>query len=612
MKRKTQPYPTRRGLLFILTIFALPLGTNADSVLNSKHNLAVSGPGTVKASTETAVCIFCHTPHRASTAGPLWNHSSSAATYIPYSSATMKASVGQPNGASKLCLGCHDGTVALGMLNSRSSLTAMQGGVTVMPTGPTNMGTDLSQDHPISFTYNSALASADGHLADPSTLTGKVRLDHNGQMQCTACHNPHDNQYGNFLVMENTGSTLCATCHNDPLMTGAAHLTSIAPLTSNLTSVSAQGAGSTSVTPKSAIRRAASLPSSHPAKTVAANGCNNCHGTHAAGGRKRLLLNAREEQTCFACHNGTVVRQRLEPEFNKLSVHPVLQTSQLHDSGENLLNAPRHVACSDCHNSHALKKSNTQSPGMSESIREVKGVNRSGSFVASISREYELCFRCHSDNVTRKPASVNRVSPETNMRQAFNPNNRSYHPVVEIGKSQNVPSLLPPYTTGATIKCTSCHNNDQGPGAGGSGPGGPHGSAFAPLLERRLITTDQVGESAANYALCYKCHNRDSILSDQSFRAMNRLGQDRGHRFHEVEQKAACTTCHDSHGVANNKHLINFNPNYVTPSSTGRIEYTSTGLFRGNCTLTCHSANHTRSSYPDSLTATPAMFRRKR
>ena len=604
-------------LLFLLVSgFLHPIHVRANSVLDSKHNLSASGPGTLKAATERDVCIFCHTPHRAGGEQPLWNHKGSNSSYIPYSSATMKAVVGQPNGASKLCLSCHDGTVALGMVNSGSTPISMQGGVSTMPSGAGNLGTDLSQNHPISFTYDSALTAANGQLRDPTTLTGKVKLDHNSQMQCTACHNPHDDQYGKFLVMENTGSALCATCHNDTLWTSSAHNTSTAPLSGMASALSVQSA-----TSSVSKRKGASTPPVKPgAKTVAANACNNCHAPHKAAGHKQLLLNAREEQTCFTCHNGTVGRQNLQAEFSKISVHPVLETSQLHNSGEDLVNGPRHVSCSDCHNSHAAKRSNSNATRNSAgsgapasgAILGVKGVNRSGSLLNSVTREYELCFRCHGDNVVRKAATVNRITPETNTRQAFNPANRSYHPVVAAGKNSNVPSLLPPYTTGATIGCIDCHNNDQGPGAGGTGPSGPHGSAFAPLLERRLITTDQVGESAANYALCYKCHSRDSILSDQSFRALNSSGKDRGHRFHIVDQKAACTTCHDSHGVANNMHLINFNPQYVTAASNGRIEYKSTGILRGNCTLTCHGANHVGATYPDPLVLSPALQRFKR
>src|SRR5580765_584735 len=153
-----------------------PFTALPDTILNSKHNLSVSGPGTVKAATETEVCIFCHTPHRATGEQPLWNHAASSATYTPYSSSTLKATVGQPTGASRLCLSCHDGTVALGLVNSRGTTIAMQGGVTTMPSGAGNLGTDLSQTHPVSFVYDANLAVANGKLKDPSLLKDKVRL----------------------------------------------------------------------------------------------------------------------------------------------------------------------------------------------------------------------------------------------------------------------------------------------------------------------------------------------------------------------------------------------------------------------------------------------------
>lgn len=39
-----------------------------------------------------------------------------------------------------------------------------------MPGGPSNLGTDLSGDHPISFVYDQALAQQDSHVKDPATL----------------------------------------------------------------------------------------------------------------------------------------------------------------------------------------------------------------------------------------------------------------------------------------------------------------------------------------------------------------------------------------------------------------------------------------------------------
>jgi hypothetical protein len=228
----------------------------------------------------------------------------------------------------------------------------------------------------------------------------------------------------------------------------------------------------------------------------------------------------------------------------------------------------------------------------------VKGETSAGIVVTAVNSEYELCFRCHADSIGRGPARVNRQIFETNKRFQFDPSNISYHPVETVGKNPNVPSLLAPLTTGSRIYCTDCHNNDQGTKAGGAGPNGPHGSIYTPILERQLMLTDGTLESIGSYALCYKCHDRDRILGDQSFRAMNAQGQDRGHRFHIVDQKTACTTCHDSHGVKTQAKLMNFNRDYVTPSSNGRLEYVSGGTFSGNCSLTCHGTDHAATSYP--------------
>jgi hypothetical protein len=108
------------------------------------------------------------------------------------------------------------------------------------------------------------------------------------------------------------------------------------------------------------------------------------------------------------------------------------------------------------------------------------------------------------------------------------------------------------------------------------------------LLERQLVFSDFGTETPASYALCYKCHSRQSILADQSFKY---------HRKHVVDDKTACTTCHDSHGVANNPHLINFNRNYASPSSNGRLEFISHGASGGTCSVKCHGYDHRATPY---------------
>ena len=554
------------GWILVAAVFAVATALRADSVLNSKHDLSVTGPGPIKAATESEVCLFCHTPHRGTGDAPLWNHAMSAATYTPYFSSTIKATVGQPTGSSKLCLSCHDGTVALGMIQNPNTTIAMQSGVTTMPAGPSRLGTDLSDDHPVSLTYDSALASANGELKDPSTLTEKVRLDENNQLQCTSCHNPHDDQYGKFLVKPNVAGELCNTCHDKSYWSTSSHATST-----------------------KTWNGAPPDPWPHTENTtVAANACESCHAPHNAGTKPRLLNFALEEDNCFSCHNGHVAAKNLEPEFNKFSVHPIADTTGIHDPTEDIVNGPRHVECADCHNAHAAKSQAAIAPSASGALAGVKGITSAGTLINPLTKDYELCFRCHADSISRGPALVNRQFVQTNTRLEFDPGNASYHPIVSAGKNPNVPSLISPMTTATIMYCGDCHNNDQGPGNGGSGPKGPHGSNYRPILERQLDLTDDTTESPAAYALCYKCHSRSSILANESFPT---------HYRHVVTDKIACTSCHDPHGVQNAAHLINFNRDYATPSSRGLLEFVDQGTLHGNCSMTCHGHDHDRVAY---------------
>ncbi len=556
----------------------------AESILKSPHNLSANSTATVRAETEDQVCIFCHTPHRGSREAPLWNHLSSGTTYTPYSSTTTKALIGQPNGASKVCLSCHDGTVALGSVHSRSKPVAMRDKVVNMPQGKSLLGTDLSDDHPISFMYDASLKAQNAQLADPKTLVKKVKLDHFNQMQCTSCHNPHDNQYGKFLVQDNTGSALCLNCHQQTSWSTSSH--AVSKKTWNGVGVN---------------------PWPHTAwKTVAENGCENCHAPHNAGGKQRLMNYAVDEQNCYSCHNGNVAAKNITADFNKPSAHPIALSRGVHDEAENPLTAARHVQCADCHNPHATSATTAGKtvvagggPQLSRAIAGVKGVSAAGTVVGRIASEDELCYRCHSDSSSRAQAKVARQFAQTNTRLQFSPGNASFHPVQSQGRNPNVPSLILPWRTTSRMQCTDCHNSDQSPAAGGGGANGPHGSAFAPLLERQLVLTDFSPESAANYALCYKCHSRDSLLSDQSFK---------GHRMHIVEQQTACTTCHDSHGVGAQPNLVNFNRAYVTPSpSNKRLDFIKTGVFSGNCSLTCHGHDHAAAAYsPYLVNSTPS------
>lgn len=120
----------KRPLAIALAALAPALAAQPGSVADTPHNLSVSGPGPIRAASEDRVCIFCHTPHGARATAPLWNRNDSTASYLPYDSPTLNADPGQPTGSSKLCLSCHDGTIALG--STATGTIAMAGGVTTL------------------------------------------------------------------------------------------------------------------------------------------------------------------------------------------------------------------------------------------------------------------------------------------------------------------------------------------------------------------------------------------------------------------------------------------------------------------------------------------------
>ena len=182
------------------------------SIIGTKHDLSNYGWGTDQ------TCKFCHTPHNAQSSqlAPLWNHGSAATViYNLYgeggSSPTFKATntISQPSGSTKACMSCHDGTVAMDTFGTQTGTHKMG--------GKSNLGADLRNDHPVSFTYDSALATADGHLAMPVSGSWvdagrKVPL-FNSKMECASCHDVHDDSNSPFLRKNNVGSALCLSCH---------------------------------------------------------------------------------------------------------------------------------------------------------------------------------------------------------------------------------------------------------------------------------------------------------------------------------------------------------------------------------------------------------------
>ena len=371
-------------LLALLLVLALPArladAQRVSDVRGTRHNLSTSGTGGTHAGTggTSEVCVFCHTPHGATQAdqggtllrAPLWNRRVPAGTtYTPYASSSMDAQAivdgfnAQPGGSSKLCLSCHDGTLAIGnvnVLNGQSNVTIPMVGTgpggTMPPGAGTStgftrfLGTDLRNDHPISVTFNAALAARDGELRSvdgqqrypagsgsvlavrgpgvkpllPLEATGGGGPGNNGQVQCATCHDPHirelDASKGNqkFLRAQRfqeaapaathnaAADIICLSCHDKNGSFGSwAHSAHAKP----------------SVADETYRDAAATLREFPTGLPVWKASCLNCHDTHTVQGARRLTregsdgvlppgnpLAARQggnpalENTCYQCH----------------------------------------------------------------------------------------------------------------------------------------------------------------------------------------------------------------------------------------------------------------------------------------------------------------------
>ncbi len=356
-------------------------------------NLANRAPGesttrVLRATTEPQICVFCHTPHAAETTqGPLWNRKLNEGTYDTYSSSSLDAitqtpgTLDQPNGVSKLCLSCHDGTMAIGAVNVLNGTLTDQNPLTEdiamtatppsqspngrMPvgagvtTGFTRfLGTDLTNDHPISVLYDDDLALRDGDMRMPSQTpnivvrgvdpvrpkitdiqlepppTGTVGQT-GGLVQCNSCHDPHiiddtENYNIKFLRLNRLqkapapqadGATfnpdtdiICLACHDKAGWANSAH-------------------ANEQVADEIYQAGAAAVREFPPRTQVWESACLACHDTHTVEGSRRLLREGTDdvsvptaessgypikpgggrfaiEETCYACHSGSLANRK--------------------------------------------------------------------------------------------------------------------------------------------------------------------------------------------------------------------------------------------------------------------------------------------------------------
>jgi hypothetical protein len=214
-------------------------------VNGSLHDMTKVVPGT--ADDMGRVCVYCHTPHHAvvkdgSANLPLWNHTITPDNqFTPYTWATPNNSndgafdiIDPLAGPSRLCMSCHDGSIAV---DEHGSAFAQAGGTTIATVnnldyqGRANLTKDLSNTHPIGFDYNDIAAfrnsksingtgsKVGGEFADGTeivvstlgyatgiTLNNTVQGQYNQVDRAAGGKRIADNLYGGNIMT-------CATCH---------------------------------------------------------------------------------------------------------------------------------------------------------------------------------------------------------------------------------------------------------------------------------------------------------------------------------------------------------------------------------------------------------------
>lgn len=244
------------GAGFVLGAVALALsaGQANAGIKDTKHNLSTGATGAA-----SEICVFCHTPHGSQAMAPLWNRNASTTTYSTYTSNTLDTVTDSDTvkgGISAACLSCHDGTQARdSVVNAPGSGTQAAGWAGANGTGTmaagilANLGSDLTNDHPVAIEYAgkwSTGAAKDPDFKDASTDTVGVRTRYwvdvgasgagtreksdmilytrttaassgvaanTPMVECASCHDPHVSTTNTFLRSANDGSQVCLTCH---------------------------------------------------------------------------------------------------------------------------------------------------------------------------------------------------------------------------------------------------------------------------------------------------------------------------------------------------------------------------------------------------------------
>jgi hypothetical protein len=374
----------------------------------------------------------------------------------------------------------------------------------------------------------------------------------------------------------------------------------------------------------------------HTDRSLTTDSCAGCHRSHIGQGilaRSTVL----EELVCFSCHAsngpGTNVQTAFTRYINTATSffkHNVSLSSGVHRLGQadiaGFSGANRHIECEDCHNPHASARGSSSAPFVQPELSGISAVDpvwsapgapASFNWLASVVREYQVCFKCHSSfsalpaytpdgwNGTAIVANglpkltgggAGQVADSRDLGREFNPYQASFHPVAAQGRNQNMSaaSFMPGWSQTSLTYCSDCHNDANAATEGA----GPHGSPLLHLLAGGQNYSTRMTSGAPRVStaqVCFNCHNYATYVTTES--SATHFLQ---HKLHmDNDWGVTCYTCHDTHG-SEQLHLINFDASAMT-FLNGRNSQTAwfydqvTG--RAGCYLSCHGHTHNPEQY---------------
>ena len=428
----------------------------------------------------------------------------------------------------------------------------------------------------------------------------------------------------------------------------------------------------TTTPPPTTTTTAPAAAAIHGPYTINSAQCGTCHRVHAAKAPNLLKSGSptslgSQSTLCLSCHDGTVASSAVKIQYDLVRPvnnattreyysHDAIDATPAKAHTESLLNefggvSNRHSECSDCHNSHRATAKTTrdsvetvtgwEASGRLEGVSGVKVVNGAAGAAPSytflsgvdtnvvpanaVTREYQLCFKCHSGFTTQLPNIVGKPSRDRlDKGVEFNPNNPSYHPIEAPGKNTS-PAMIAslsgysPYRQwtfgiGDTIRCSNCHasstkfNQTTPPAAGSSLP--THTSQVAGILlaPYRNRVLKPVGEAynAAEFKLCFMCHATGPFDGTNSSatnwtkhngHTNTRTGTNTGGQ--DIDNplanggNAICSECHyrihsatykvGTQSITSARGMVNFSPN---------VGAGATWNGSGCSNFTCHGKRH--------------------